>query len=49
MFVYSKVCNVGGIWGPVCRVCGYGVNVLVGTGKADEFIPTLDRVIILNV
>ena len=36
------------IWGLVCRVCGYGVNVLVGTGKADEFILTLDRVIVLN-
>lgn len=47
--VRSKFCNVGGIWGPVCRVCGCGVNVLVGTGKADEFILTLDRVIVLNV
>jgi hypothetical protein len=40
---------VGGIWDPVCRVCGYGVNALVGTGKADEVILTLGRVIAVNV
>jgi hypothetical protein len=40
---------VRGIWGPVFRVCGYGKNVLVGTGKADEVILTLSQPIVVNV